>query len=360
MFVLFSLMVAQALLADDIGNIFELKGNAKVIRDKDYNAELKFGIQSLDDVRTSNGRLAIRFEDDSTVKLTEHSKLIIDEYIYDPNPSKSKLALKFASGTARFVTGKLASIDKENIFIKTPTADISIRGTDFTATVDELGRSLIILLPDENGLPSGEIVVTTLGGSVTLNRPYQATTTTVFEQSPTSPVILDLTLDDINNLLIISPPEENEELVTREEQSSGTTNLLYFDELDIDYLDQNFLDKDELEFTELDIDYLNTNFFEDLLAIIEDLDKLDQDNLVSTLDSAIVQGTAIGQDLQTQITTIIAGDVISLMRSVQQTVHLDLDSQEGYTVLLIQDGISNQIIINGGGSSTIRIYQSSG
>lgn len=358
MYVLFSLMVAQALLADDIGNIYELKGYAKVVRDKDYSAELDFGIQSLDDVRTSNGRLAIQFLDDSTVKLTEHSKLVIDEYIYDPNPSKSKLALKFASGTARFVTGKLASIDKENIFIKTPTADIAIRGTDFTATVDELGRSLIILLPDENGLPSGEIVVSTLSGSVTLNKPYQATTTTVFEQAPSEPVVLDLSLDDINNLLIISPPKEDQAFIS-EETTTSTRDLLYFDELDIDYLNEDFLEKDELEFTELDIDYLNTNFFEDLLAIIDELDRLEEDNLVSVLDSAIIKGTAIGQDLDTQITTIIQGDTISLMRSVEQTVHLDLDSQEGYTVIFIQNGISNQIIINGGGTSNIRIYQSS-
>ena len=35
--------------------------------------------------------------DDSVIKLTEHSKIVVDEYIYDPNPSKSKLALNMAS-----------------------------------------------------------------------------------------------------------------------------------------------------------------------------------------------------------------------------------------------------------------------
>ena len=102
----------------------------------------------MDDVRTEAGRVAITFEDDSTVKLTEHSKVVIDNYIYDPDPSKSKLALNMASGTARFITGALGRINKENISIRTPSATIAIRGTDFTTTVDELGRSLIILLPD--------------------------------------------------------------------------------------------------------------------------------------------------------------------------------------------------------------------
>ena len=169
-------MIREPLSAAEIGAISELNGYAKVVRDKELGAELNLGIESLDNVQTSAGRMAITFEDDSQVKLTEHSKLIIDEYIYDPDPSKSKMAIKFASGTARFITGKLGKINKRNIFLSTPTANIAIRGTDFTCTVDELGKSLIILLPDANGISSGEIVVSTGAGSVTLNKPYQATT----------------------------------------------------------------------------------------------------------------------------------------------------------------------------------------
>ena len=105
------------------------------------------------------------------------------------------MAITFGLGTARFITGGLNKIDKNNIDLKTPTANIAIRGTDFTVTVDEIGRSLLILLPDEFGNSSGEILVTTAMGTVTLNKPYEATTVDVFEKSPSSPVILDLTLD---------------------------------------------------------------------------------------------------------------------------------------------------------------------
>ncbi len=133
-------------LAAEIGDVTELNGQVQILRDEPYIAELDFGIQQNDNVQTNVGRVGITFLDDSVVRLTEHSKLTIDEYVFDPNPSKSKLALNFASGTARFVTGALGRIDKENISITTPTANIAIRGTDFTCTVDELGRSLIILL----------------------------------------------------------------------------------------------------------------------------------------------------------------------------------------------------------------------
>ena len=353
-------MTAEQVQAADIGEIFELKGYAKVIRDKDYNAELQFGIRSFDDVRTSNGRIAISFDDESQVRLTEHSKLVIDEYIYDPNPSKSKLALNFASGTVRFVTGKLDKIDKKNIFIKTPTADISIRGTDFTTTVNEIGESLIILLPVEDGTSSGEIMGSTAMGSVILNKPFQATTVTVYETMPSKPVILDLTLDVIDNLLIVSPPEEKASEGELEGRQVNGTNLLAFDELDIDYLAEDFFEDADFEFTELDIDYLNVNFFEDLLDILEEIDELDDEELDQQATTTAIRGTNVGQDTTTQITTIITGNIISLRRNVNQSIQLDLDSGLAYTVIFIQDGVSNQIIINGGGSSRIRILQSSG
>lgn len=353
----YKMMVAQQLHALDIGEISELNGNAQVVREKPYIAELEFGIEQNDNVQTRAGRVAIKFLDDSTVKLTEHSNLVIDEYIYDPNPSKSKLALNFASGTARFITGNLNRIDKENIFIKTPTADIAIRGTDFTATVDELGRSLIILLPDKNGVSSGEILVSTAFGTVTLNKPYEATTTTVYESVPSKPVILDLSLDLIDNMLIVQEPRRNKDFV--ETENAGGSNVLDIDFLEFEDLDIDYFAKDELEFTELDINYLDVNFFEDLLKIVDELDKLKEDELEQEQTVTRIVGTKVGQDTNTQIITLVTGQLISLQRKVNQSAQVDLSTAQGYTVIFIQDGVSNTVQINGGGDSVIKITQGS-
>tara|TARA_R100000781_G_scaffold57260_2_gene37012 strand:+ start:935 stop:2023 length:1089 start_codon:yes stop_codon:yes gene_type:complete len=347
---------AQAQAAD-IGDISELKGSAQIVRDKSYDANLKFAIQSNDEAVTKNGRMAITFLDDSTVKLTEHSQLLIDEYIYDPDPSKSKMALTFGLGTARFITGSLNLIDKQNISLKTPTANIAIRGTDFTATVDELGRSLIILLPDALGLSSGEIEVVTAMGSVILNKPYQATTVSVFESAPSKPVILDLTLDIIDNMLIVSPPKEDI-LMEEEATTASAIDLLDFNDLDVDYLAEDFLAEDELEFTELDINYLDVNFLEDLLNVLDALAIDDEEDQLALATGVNVSGTLIGQDPDTQITTIVTGQIISLRRRVSESAQIDLDSGGSYTVILIQDGVSNVVKINGGGDSVIKITQS--
>jgi hypothetical protein len=355
---LFKTTKAQAQAAD-IGDISELNGSAQIVRDKPYDANLKFAIQSNDEAITTNGRMAITFLDSSTVKLTEHSQLLIDEYIYDPDPSKAKMALTFGLGTARFITGNLNRIDKQNITLKTPTANIAIRGTDFTATVDELGRSLIILLPDPFGLSSGEIEVVTATGSVLLNKPYQATTVSVWESTPTKPVILDLTLDIIDNMLIVTPPKEDV-VIEEETATTKTVNLLDFNDLDIDYLAEDFLGDDSLQFTELDINYLDVNFLEDLLNVLDALAIEKEEDQLALATGVNISGTLIGQDPDTQITTLVTGQVISLRRTVSESVRVDLNSGNSYTVILIQDGVSNIIKINGGGDSVITINQSSG
>ncbi len=352
-------MMAEQVQAVSIGDISELKGKAELIRaenDLQIQAIQGGSIQQNDEAITYNGRMALKFLDDSTVRLTEHSQLLIDEYIYDPDPSKSKMALTFAMGTTRFITGNLNRIDKQNIQLKTPTANISIRGTDFSATVNELGESLIILLPDAFGLSSGEIEVITGGGSVLLNKPFQATTVSVFEGTPSKPVILDLNLDQLDNMLIVSPPKE--EILSSEEEVIKTKDALDFDGLDIDYLDEDFFSDDDFEFSELDINYLDVNFLEDLLDVLDALEVAEEDELAQDGSSVNISGTEFGQDLTTQVTSFITGQVLTLQRNVSSQARLDLDVGGSYTVIFIQDGVSRVITINGGSSNYIKITQS--
>lgn len=339
-----------------IGNISELNGNAQVVRDKPYGAELDFAIQQLDDVKTQRGRVQITFQDETQVRVMDHSRLKITKYIYDPDPNKSEMALRFASGSARFLTGKFNN--KKAIRIKTPSADVYVRGTNFSVTTREEGSSLVILLPDEFGNSSGEVVVETAIGQVVLNQPFQATTAMTYYQQPSPPVILDLTLDMIDNMMIVSPPRRNQEYI-QEEQQQNTADYLDFQDLDVDFLAEDFLDNEaDLEFTELDINYLDVNFLEDLLNIIDALAIDEEEDKLSQVASSIsISGTDIGQDKDTQITTIISGQQVSLIRSVGNSFRLDVDGSGAYTLILLQDGVENVVKINGGSSNTIKIRQ---
>ena len=178
--------------ADPIGDIVESTGVGKIVRqNEDLNNLNNLPIELNDIAETAMGSMKIEFLDKAQLDLKEHSEVLIDEIYYDPDPSLSKMSMKFTMGTARFASGSLGLVNKANIDIQTPTATIGIRGTDFTTTIDELGRSLIVLLPDANGSPSGEISVTNLGGTVVLNEAYQATMVSTLDSAPTNPVTIN-------------------------------------------------------------------------------------------------------------------------------------------------------------------------
>jgi len=343
----------------EIGEISELRGNGEILRQTGGDkllAELALDILSYDSVFTGNGRIAIQFVDASIIKLTEHSKIVIDEYIYDPDPTKSKLALNMASGTARFITGALGKIDKRNISIRTPSANIAIRGTDFTTTVDELGRSLVILLPDADGTTSGEISVETWSGTEILNKPFQATMVSTFESQPTRAVVLgNLTLGLIDNMLIVSQPPEVVEAV-EEQQADAKT------ELDKDFFEEgNDLEKDYLEEEEeisrLDIDLLSFDFLVDLLAIVETGSRKKTES-GGELDGIELTGIVPGFDPVYQTYSFVEGEYLHLVHQGSNTFDIGLDKYAATYLNINTAGIIMEIEVNGAGDNTIIIFQS--
>ena len=265
--------------SDPIGDIVESTGIGKIVRqNEDINVDGTMPIVLYDRAETAMGSMLIEFIDSAELALKEHTEVYIDEIYYDPDPNLSKMSMRMVMGTARFASGSKGLINKANIDIQTPTATIGIRGTDFTTTIDELGRSLIVLLPDINGDPSGEISVSNLAGTVILNQPYQATMVSTMDSNPTSPVTISgLTPSMIDNMFIVNPPSEVKQAIedqARDEQDQDSGIL------DVDFLEFNELEQDalkdseeDLEFSELDIDLLDVDFLRDLLDVVEALEK---------------------------------------------------------------------------------------
>ena len=349
----------------EIGEISELRGNGEITRvnsSEALTAKLDSDIFSFDDVRTGNGRLAIEFLDDSVVKLTEHSKLIIDEYIFDPDPSKSKMALNMASGTARFISWAFGKINKENITINTPTATIGIRGTDFTTTVDELGRSLVILLPNKDGSSSGEITVTTASGVEVLNEPFQATMVSAWEQPPTQAVTLaNMTLGLIDNMLIVQRPEEVEQAV--EQQQAGVSPTADLDkdffedapDLNCDALVEE-CDEENEEVTRIDIDLLSVEFLVDLLALVETTSR--KRNQTSELNGVELEGIIAGFDPIYQTYTFVEEGMIYFVHEGQNNYDIGIDINAGTYLYINNAGVILEVNINGAGDNVIIINQS--
>lgn len=179
-------------------------------------------VQSMDTYLTGSCVSNIKFIDDTKVKITENSRLLIDDFVFDPKSSDAgKLALRIGQGSVRYASGQIAKNNPQRVDIRTPSASIAVRGTDFNMTVDETGQSLIILLPsckddtevkqyelEENKCKVGKIEVSTLAGSVTLDEAFSGTFVFSASLAPTPPRIINTTEGNIGNSLLLVAPRE--------------------------------------------------------------------------------------------------------------------------------------------------------
>ena len=127
----------------------ELSGAAAplVVGDSVYRNEV---------VRTGTESLAkLVFLDSTNLAVGPTSRVVLDRFVYEGDPSAEKVAVGLAKGLFRFTTGTL---DKKAYTITTPTAAIGVRGTvldidvrnaDTRVTLVE-GQALVC--PRRNGL----------------------------------------------------------------------------------------------------------------------------------------------------------------------------------------------------------------
>jgi hypothetical protein len=364
-FVLIGLVTVA--VAEPIGTISEQKGFAGLQRDGEtsvISASEFPEVLMYDTARTENGRMKIQFTGDEQLDLTEHSLVFIDEVYYDPDPSLSKMSIRMAQGTARFASGFGGKIKKSNINITTPTAQIAVQGTDFTTSIDEIGRSLVILLPDRWGAPSGKITVSNAGGMVILDEAYQATMVSTYDDSPTKPVVVNgITPNLIDNLFIVSPPEEVNEQVAEEQSKNenDSNNVLDVDFLEFNDLEDDYFEDDELEYTELDRDLLDVDFLQDLLDVVLEIDrKVGIDAQRNTAFGVVrIDGTLPGFDRDTQYNTIVDKGVgqIWFYREVNGIISIKLPMFAQASIRTITDEKESLIKVGDGSSINITITQ---
>jgi hypothetical protein len=71
--------------------------------------------------------MLVRFEDGSKLTLGASSKVVVDDFVYSPGNSDSNALISIPRGALRYVTG---SMPKGKTVIDTPTATLTLRGTD--------------------------------------------------------------------------------------------------------------------------------------------------------------------------------------------------------------------------------------
>jgi hypothetical protein len=322
------------------------------------------GVEADDNVRTTAGKVGITFTDNTRVQINENSKLVIDSFVFDPNNKKGgKLAMKVAMGTVRYASGAVAHNNPDSVKLTTPTATIAVRGTDFTMTVDELGRSTVILLPScprgwidiERDCKTGKIEVITDEGKVIMDQAFQATRVDSRESKPFKPTILNLSEDMINNLLILSPPKELRE----SEEDKQKRRLEMRGALDVDFLAENklvdVLDQQQKEVYQdkLSRNFLDQDFLANVLDIINaqlaaQLDLLGKTKSGLLPDYVPTSGVTVDvDDLQVTLCREGGGD----------TQCITTPKNQNTTVTQTQGPIEVKNRINSGGSTIINATQ---
>ena len=249
-----------------VGRVVEQTGPTEIVRNKkSLSSSVNSPVEMLDTIVTARARAKLEFADKTTVNITEQSKILIDDFVYDPKSGSGKLAMKMVQGTARYASGQIAKNSPQNVNVSTPTATVAVRGTDFSMTVDELGRSLVMLLPscDAKSCVTGSISVSNDAGETILDVAYQVTVVTSLSAPPSAPVIVQIDAVNINNMLIVSPPPQVREALQDVQQTALDVNFLNQDLLKFDELDVNYLEK----FKRLDLNFLDLDFLVNLLDL---------------------------------------------------------------------------------------------
>jgi hypothetical protein len=86
----------------------------------------------------------LRFLDNTNLYVGASSRVVLDRFVYDPEQRLGDVAISFGKGAFRFITGNIEN--KENVSLSTPTATMTIRGTELLIFVLSDGTSEINVL----------------------------------------------------------------------------------------------------------------------------------------------------------------------------------------------------------------------
>lgn len=104
------------------------------------------------------------FNDGTVLSTGPGSTVRIDEFVVPGPGGERGLLAEVARGLIRFISG---SAPPPAYLIRTPSALVAVRGTDFVVSVDEVGETRV-------AVTRGEVVLTSLEGATAILRPGQS------------------------------------------------------------------------------------------------------------------------------------------------------------------------------------------
>jgi hypothetical protein len=347
----------------NIGKIAEHKGSSTIQREAEkYTGEVGLGLEMNDRIVTGKGSMRMDFIDDTRVDVTEHSRMTIDEFIYDPNTKTGALSMKATLGAVRYASGQIAKNSRQRVNIRTPSATINVRGTDFMMIIDEVGGSMITLLPSCDASGScviGEISVESDVGQIIMNQAYQTTVVPHRGATPGPSVILDLPENMLTAMLLVRKVSPYTEEITK---TYPNTNLLDIDFLNFDELDRDPLVENIKSIWVTDLDnmtYLNPVWIDEMERQLAEILAQWIDEL-SVQNQELLDVKLLGLDPETNIfyDENYPNFIVRRQEGDQHIFQLTLDQGYGYNIDMEQEGFyAYGYRVGVGGGNSINISQ---
>lgn len=125
--------------AADIGQIKVSKGSVTIERaGRQMPGTVGTRLEASDVVRTgSDGSVGITMTDDSLLSAGPNSVLALDRYEFDDVTSKGRFDASLGKGTLAVVSGRLAKQSRDAMTVRTPSAVLGVRGTEFVVRVGD-------------------------------------------------------------------------------------------------------------------------------------------------------------------------------------------------------------------------------
>ena len=134
-------LIALATLAQaaDIGRIKVAHGAVTIQRGgASIPASVGMAVQASDVVATgSDGSVGITMTDNSLLSAGPNSVLALDRYDFDDVTSEGHFDASLRKGTLAVVSGRLAQQSPDAMKVRTPSAVLGVRGTEFVVSVGD-------------------------------------------------------------------------------------------------------------------------------------------------------------------------------------------------------------------------------
>lgn len=136
-FVLASL--ATLVSAAEIGQIKVSKGEVTIQRaGGTLSGAVGTRLQTSDTIRTgADGSVGITMDDDSLLSAGPNSVLSLDRYAFDPTTNQGRFDASLNKGTLAVISGRIAKQAPDAMTVRTPTAILGVRGTEFVVSADD-------------------------------------------------------------------------------------------------------------------------------------------------------------------------------------------------------------------------------